>query len=212
MHTAAQTVSKLLPYAAEASWVTGRWKALEKYTSLAPPGIGEDFNVKLGRALLALQQQNTDLFKSSLKDLRERIARSLSNATTASLGACRDTMLKLHVLTELEMIAGTDSEGPVQPANVLDSLNRRIEVIGAFLNDKQYLLGIRRAAMQLSRYFLRGILLYMDANLVQLGVLQRGYCISVAHKRSTRTKGQRHTSVIQCCAPCVSTGRRIGNN
>ncbi|KAG4443512.1 hypothetical protein IFR05_000985 [Cadophora sp. M221] len=151
MHTAAQTVSKLLPFAAEASWATGRWATLEKYTSLAPPGIGEDFNVNIGRALLALQKGDEDLFKSSVKSLRVRIARSLSNATTSSLGACHDTMLKLHVLTELEMIAGTGQSPSDHLPGILESLNRRLEVIGAFLNDKQYLLGIRRAAMQLSR-------------------------------------------------------------
>ncbi|KAH6705183.1 protein kinase-like protein rad3 [Leptodontidium sp. MPI-SDFR-AT-0119] len=151
MHTAAQTVSKLLPFAAEASWATGRWATLAKYTSLAPPGIGEDFNVNIGRALLALQKGNEDLFTSNVKSLRDRIARSLSNATTSSLGACHDTMLKLHVLTELEMIAGTGQAASDNLPGILESLNRRLEVIGAFLNDKQYLLGIRRAAMQLSR-------------------------------------------------------------
>ena len=61
-------------------------------------------------------------------------------------------MLKFHVLVELEMIAGTDSAGDIERIQILESLNRRLEVIGAYLNDKQYLLGIRRAAMQLSRY------------------------------------------------------------
>src|SRR6187402_225382 len=134
MHTATQTVSKLLPFAVEASWATGRWATLDKYASMAQHGIGDDFNVSIGRALLALQKKNTELFKSSVRLLREQIARSLSPATTASLGACHDNMLKLHVLTELEMIAGTDQDS-VEPANIIESLNRRLEVIGAFLND-----------------------------------------------------------------------------
>ncbi|EKD14277.1 phosphatidylinositol 3 [Drepanopeziza brunnea f. sp. 'multigermtubi' MB_m1] len=148
MHNASQTVSKLLPFAAEASWATGRWATLAKYSSLAPPGITEDFNVNVGRALLALHAKNTDLFKSRVAALREKIARSVSNATTSSLGTSHDTILKFHVLTELEMIAGADNN--VAAPDILESLNRRLEVIGAFLNDKQYLLGIRRAAMQLS--------------------------------------------------------------
>lgn len=150
MHTATKTVSRLLPFATEASWLTGRWATLEKYTKLAPKNGGDDFNVKVGQALLALHKKDTDSFTSTVKSLREQIACSMSNSNTHSLGACHDTMLKFHVLTELEMVAGTDSE--VDRTNVLDSLNRRLEVIGAYLNDKQYLLGIRRAAMQLSRY------------------------------------------------------------
>ncbi|OWP07483.1 protein kinase rad [Marssonina coronariae] len=150
MHKTSQTVSQLLPFATEASWTTGRWAALAKYTSLAPPGITEDFNVNLGRALLALQKQDINVFRSGVNSLRERIGRSLSSATTSSIGTCHDSMLKLHVLNELELIAGTDKDAGTEPANILESLSGRLEVIGAFLSDKQYLLGIRRAAMQLS--------------------------------------------------------------
>ncbi|PBP17844.1 phosphatidylinositol 3 [Diplocarpon rosae] len=150
MHKTSQTICKLLPFATEASWTTGRWAALAKYTSLAPSGITEDFNVNLGRALLALQKRDINEFRSGVNSLRERIGRSLSSATTSSIGTCHDTMLKLHVLNELELIAGTDEDAGIEPANILESLSGRLEVIGAFLNDKQYLLGVRRAAMQLS--------------------------------------------------------------
>ena len=151
MHTATQTVSPLLPFATEASWATGRWAALEKYTSLLPRTPGEDFNISIGRSLLALHKQDTGLFTSIIQSLREQIACSLSTSTTSSIAACHDTMLKFHVLTELEMIAGT-ADSTTGRANIIDTLSRRLEVIGAYLNDKQYLLGIRRAAMQLSRY------------------------------------------------------------
>lgn len=150
MHTATQTVSNLLPFATEASWATGRWAALEKYTSLVQKSPGEDFNVSIGRSLLALQKKDTNLFTSSIQSLREQIACSLSTSTTSSIAACHDNMLRFHVLTELEMIAGTAKDTSTERTNILETLNRRLEVIGAYLNDKQYLLGIRRAAMQLS--------------------------------------------------------------
>lgn len=152
MHTATHNVSSLLPFATEASWATGRWIALEKYTSLVPKSPGEDFNVSIGRSLLALYKKDTELFTSTIQSLREQIACSLSSATTSSIGACHDTFLKFHVLTELEMIAGTTKDTSNERANILESLSRRLEVLGAYLNNKQYLLGIRRAAMQLSRY------------------------------------------------------------
>jgi serine/threonine-protein kinase ATR len=169
MQTMTQTVSKLLPFAAEASWATGRWEALEKYTSMASKENGEDFNVSLGRSLLLLKKTALEKdslgkdalagaileiekpFKESIRSLREQIAQSLSPSTTSSLSVSHDNMLKLHVLTELEMIAGTGINAP-QPGKILESLDRRLEVIGAYLNDKQYLLGIRRAVMQLSRF------------------------------------------------------------
>ena len=150
MHTATKTVSKLLPFATEASWATGRWAALERYSRLAAEINGEDFNISIGRALLALHRKDVAQFTTCVRTLREQIACSLTTATTPSLSACHDDMLKFHVLTELEMIAGTDSPD-IRREQVLESLNRRLEVVGAYLNDKQYLLGIRRAAMQLSR-------------------------------------------------------------
>lgn len=158
METATPNISRLLPFATEASWATGRWDVLEKYASMAPKESGEDFNIRIGQALLALHKGKgeTTQFKPIISSIRENIACSLSEPMTASLAACHDTMLKLHVLTELEMIAGTNGLGTVDHTNVdrtkiIESLDRRIEVIGAYLNDKQYLLGIRRAAMNLSR-------------------------------------------------------------
>lgn len=152
MHTATQTVSNLLPFATEASWATGRWAALEKWTSLQPKGPSEDFNVSIGRSLLALYKKDTNLFTSTIRSLRDQIACSLSTSMTSSIAACHDNMLKFHVLTELEMIAGTAEDASIERTNILESLNRRLEVLGAYLNEKQYLLGIRRASMQLSRY------------------------------------------------------------
>ena len=157
MKTATPTVSRLLPFAVEASWATGRWEVLEKYTSMAQKESEEDFNIRIGQALLSLHKHEgrTIEFESIIGSIRENIACSLSEPMTASLAASHDNMLKLHVLTELEMIAGTNGPNTVDRTQVdrikvTESLSRRIEVIGAYLNDKQYLLGIRRAAMDLS--------------------------------------------------------------
>lgn len=155
MSQSTSTVSKLLPFATEASWATGRWDMLEKYVTIAPVEIGGDFNVNVGRVLLALRNKDFSAFDGTIKSLREHIAGALSTDTTASLGACHDSMLRLHVLTELEMIAQASREDKPQRREVLTSLERRLEVIGAYLNDKQYLLGLRRAAMLLSKYVKR---------------------------------------------------------
>lgn len=140
-------VHKLLPYAAEASWVTGKWDVLSKYLEILPLDIGGDFNMNVGHLLGALRRHNLEAFTSTISDIRESIARKLSGPMTDSFHACHDAMLRLHVLTDLEMIASTvEDRGRVE---VLESLERRLQVIGAHPNDQQYLLGIRRAAMQL---------------------------------------------------------------
>jgi serine/threonine-protein kinase ATR len=147
------TMGLLLPFATEASWATERWGALEKYTEMATSEAGEDFNVSVGKALLALRRDRDPMmFTSSVRALRRQIACSLSRSTTSSIGSFHDSMLKFHVLTELEMIAGTDSDEEIPRHQLIESLDRRLETIGAYLNDKQYLLGIRRAAMQRSRF------------------------------------------------------------
>ncbi|KFY23332.1 hypothetical protein V493_05913 [Pseudogymnoascus sp. VKM F-4281 (FW-2241)] len=143
-------VPKVLPFATEASWATSRWNMLEKYVAKAPVEIAGDFNVNIGRVLLAFRDRNFKVFDAAVKSLREHIASSLSADTTSSLGSCHDSMLRLHVLTELDMIAHS-SDDASQRQQVLLSLDRRLEVVGAYLNDKQYLLSLRRAAMQLSR-------------------------------------------------------------
>jgi serine/threonine-protein kinase ATR len=151
MHKTSSAVSKLLPFAAEASWATGRWDTLQNYLSLVPEENSGDFNIGIGRALLALHRKDGETFARTIRSLREQIASSLSPSTTSSLSVCHDTILKFHVLTELEMIAGTNGAKDIPRQPVLESLSRRLEPIGSYLNDKQYLLGIRRAAMQLSR-------------------------------------------------------------
>ena len=148
MHKTNSAISKLLPFAAEASWATGRWDMLQKYLSHAPPATGGDFNISVGRTLLALHRRDSEEFKSIISTLREHIACSLSPSTTSSLGPCHDVMLKCHVLTELEMLANPSE---VERKELFESLDRRLEAIGAYRNDKQYLLGIRRAVMQLNR-------------------------------------------------------------
>lgn len=151
MYQVSPVSRRLLPFAVEASWSTGRWTTLEKHLKDAPVDIGGDFNVSVGHALLALRNdESSTRFIDIVRELRESLASRLSLSTTASLQVCHDSMLKFHVLTELEMIAGTDGSNAPRQA-VLQSLDRRLEVVGAYLNDKQYLLGIRRAAMQLSR-------------------------------------------------------------
>jgi len=102
--------------------------------------------------------------------LREKVAGSMSYATTASLRASHDLMLRCHVLSDLEMIVDkpVTEDGTGQP--ILAALDRRLEVLGAYVSDKQYLLGVRRAAMELVRYvdfvlYLGHWLIVLDQNM-----------------------------------------------
>ncbi|KAL2181037.1 phosphatidyl inositol 3-kinase-like protein [Thermothelomyces heterothallicus CBS 202.75] len=148
----ANTVNRIAPFAVEASWATGRWQTLEKYLRLYNAGdVSEVFNLGVGQALLCLKDGNVDKFREHIQMLRDKVSGSLTYSTTSSLRASHDAMLKCHVLGDLELIANDKFKGDGDRQSVLLALERRLEVLGAYVSDKQYLLGIRRAAMELMR-------------------------------------------------------------
>ncbi|KAF2747396.1 hypothetical protein M011DRAFT_458655 [Sporormia fimetaria CBS 119925] len=141
-----------LPFAAEAAWSTGKWSHLERLLDSQSQQISGnvDFNVGIGRALLALRGHQTDRFKAIVASLRASVARGLSPVSTSSLQACHDSLVRLHVLQEIEAISGISQNSAVGRDSIIENLERRLEVLGAYPSDKKYLLGIRRAVMQLS--------------------------------------------------------------
>ncbi|KAK3693605.1 hypothetical protein B0T22DRAFT_401698 [Podospora appendiculata] len=147
-----ETVSKLVPFAVEASWVTSRWQTLEKYLRLYTAGdISEVFNLGIAQALLHLKDGDLKSFGNHVQMIRDTVAGSLSYSSTSSLRTCHDGMLKCHVLSDLEMIANEKGIGNGDQQAVIKALERRLEVLGAYVGDKQYVLGIWRAAMELMR-------------------------------------------------------------
>ena len=139
-----------LPFAVEASWVTGKWEKLRTYLSSTSDSAEADFNVELGRALLALSEDRVEEFSRLLDRLRQNTARGLSVTNTTSLQGCHEFLLRFHVLTEIEMISGIHGRLIGDKSSLLASLGQRLDVLGPFHSDKQYLLGLRRATMQLS--------------------------------------------------------------
>ncbi|KAJ5731044.1 uncharacterized protein N7483_005552 [Penicillium malachiteum] len=154
--------SRFLPFAVEASWITGRWSKLKGYLELcAEQGTG-DFNVGIGSALHSLRerlenndsevQQDPGAFAKVIDELRLNVAKSLTANSIASLQSCHDDMLRLHALADVEAIANAGAGNPSYP-DLPAALKRRLDVLGGYIADKQYLLGIRRAAMELAGGF-----------------------------------------------------------
>ncbi|KAL9566383.1 hypothetical protein ACKAV7_009298 [Fusarium commune] len=152
MHTDASTDNKIMPYAVEAAWVTGRWESLTKFTKRFRGDPIEDFNISIATLFEKLRAKDKpeELIKI-MKDIRVKISSSMNAASTSSLQACHDLLLKSHVLTDVEIIIGTKAGDEVARQKTAALLERRLEIIGAYMNDKQYLLGIRRATMELTR-------------------------------------------------------------
>ena len=140
-----------LPFAVEASWVTGKWTKLKQYLAPFAKASGGDFNVGIGRALLALSEDDNNQFSQILENLRQDTARSLSASNTSSLQACQEAMLKLHAITEVDTISNIHDINDGGKLALLASLNKKLDLLGTFVSKKNYILGLRRAAMHLSR-------------------------------------------------------------
>ncbi|KAK3935676.1 protein kinase rad3 [Diplogelasinospora grovesii] len=137
------------PFAVEAAWSLGDFDKVQEHLGRCDEGyISDNFNLGIARALLSLRSQGEDpslqKFWTWMGDLRARVVHSMSYSSTASLRACHDALLQCHVLTDLEIIV---KASVMQRDGVLPALGRRREVVGAYVGDKQYLVGVGRAAM-----------------------------------------------------------------
>lgn len=152
MHTDVAKDNKIMPYAVEAAWVTGRWESLAKFTKRFHGNITQDFNISLATIFDSLHKgHDPDKILMTLQGMREKISSSMNTSATASLQACHDLLLKCHVLTDVEIIIGAKSGDEEAHKKTTALLERRLEIIGAYSQDKQYLLGVRRAVMELTR-------------------------------------------------------------
>lgn len=152
MHLQQATQSKIIPFAVEAAWATGRWERLAKYLDLARSSDAAyiDFDVAIGEVFRDLQRGQVENLLPTVRSIRERIAASMGVTETASIQACHDIMLRCHVLADLELVISAQGEGQ-ENQKVLNMLERRLSVLGSHLEDKQYLLSIQRAAIELRR-------------------------------------------------------------
>ena len=100
---------------------------------------------------MALRHNSRPDFQGIIEELRELLAKSMSPSSTTSVQASHDHLVKLHALYEVETVSGMGSGIVTDRETILENLDRRLDIIGAYTSDKQYLLGLRRAAMTLSR-------------------------------------------------------------
>ena len=140
-----------LPFAVEACWTTSKYSKLDDYVRLMPD-TSNNFNVGVGQALSALFHNDNELFTTTIQHLQRITAQSLSTTNTSSLQECHQYMLQFHVLAEVETIGCSAGRIDFEKPNLLKSLNQRLDILGPFMADKQYILALRRATMELAGY------------------------------------------------------------
>ncbi|GAM33244.1 ATR checkpoint kinase [Talaromyces pinophilus] len=145
--------SKLFPFALEASISTGKWSKLEKYLKVCPKENATDFTVGIASALNALRNGDKSAFNEIVQKLRLNTTRSMTANSTMSLQTCHDMLLQLHALSDVEAIVNADIQTGITKTELVDTLDHRLDLLGVYISEKQYLLGLRRAAMELSTGF-----------------------------------------------------------
>ena len=142
--------SRLVPFAVEASWITGRWAKLHSYLQNCQEHDTGEFSIGIGSALNAFRLGDKKVFRNIINSLRLNVAKTMTANSSASLQSCHNSIFKLHALAEVECIAYSSNEGANSASVVWDALNRRLDVLGGYITDKQYLLGLRRGIMELA--------------------------------------------------------------
>jgi serine/threonine-protein kinase ATR len=146
---APDSLSTALPFAAEASWITGKWDVLQRLLANQTASNSQDFNVGIGKAFLAIRGQDPLQFQTIISSLRATISRGFSPSTTASLSNAHSHLIRLHALYEIELLSPFSKCRPYNE-EVMPTLAGRLEILGSLTDDKQYILGIRRAALDLA--------------------------------------------------------------
>jgi len=134
----------------EASLWTAKWEKLGEYLMLCPEESTSDFTIGIASALNALRKGDKAAFHETVEGLRLSRAKQMTSNTTSSLQSCHDELLQLHALSEIEAIVGADEQTPSARAKLINALDHRLDLLGVYTSEKQYLLGLRRAAMRLS--------------------------------------------------------------
>ncbi|KAK3703151.1 serine/threonine-protein kinase M1 [Vermiconidia calcicola] len=129
---------------AEAHWMIGDMDGLKRRLDSEPLAISTDFNVGIGRILSTFKNASGDERTELITQLRRSVTQSMTLARTSSVQASHDDLKKLHVLYEIEALSSRDLSKPKDVAGILE---RRLAIIGSYVQDKQYVLGIRRVVM-----------------------------------------------------------------
>ncbi|EEP77729.1 hypothetical protein UREG_02578 [Uncinocarpus reesii 1704] len=146
------TLPRMLPFAVEASWVTSKWDRLAQYIPDRSKTGAMDFNIGVGSALIAIRN-NDEQLKNKIKELRLTVAKGLTSNSVSSFQSCHDSIAKLHVLAEIDILSSIKTETSRAHETLYDTLDRRLAILGGCISDKQYTLGVRRAIMELSPSF-----------------------------------------------------------
>ncbi|KAF2724888.1 hypothetical protein K431DRAFT_261173 [Polychaeton citri CBS 116435] len=140
--------TKLASFAVESLWTIGDMNGLEACLQALSKDRTNDFNVGIGKILVAASKKNQEEFADQIKMLRKSSIANLTTTGVNSLQVCHQDLRKLHVLQEIEALWRCNGD-EVTVGRLSASLDKRLAAVGSYISDKQYILGARRAIMGL---------------------------------------------------------------
>jgi serine/threonine-protein kinase ATR len=132
---------QLKPYAIESAWASAQFVELER---LLQNDHSEDFTSSIGRALLHCNRGDLDAAFRALDQISCAVAQELTPNAITSLENCHESLRKTHVVEDLRLLMSTEADSKLPN---LETLRKRLDILGSNVRDKQYILLIRRAAM-----------------------------------------------------------------
>jgi serine/threonine-protein kinase ATR len=142
----------------EAAWRLGRWDSLEDFVSKPHKPT---FESKIGEIFSAAKAVGGTFLPLAFRNARESIIPQLAAAGMESYRRAYDSILKLHVLFELEQFLSTDFDSLEDGATMsrlnvlLDSWENRLKLAAPTLRAQEPILITRRVLLQ-DMSFVRG--------------------------------------------------------
>ena len=135
--------TRLLSMVVEAHWMAGDFEGMVGSLSSTALDSFNDFNVGIGHLLSAVAKGDVEIKQSLIKGLRKMVTQNMTVNRTSSIQTSHEELKKLHILHEIEALSSGRSSG----AEEMGNLEKRLDVVGSYVSDKQYLLGVRRAVI-----------------------------------------------------------------
>mmetsp|Transcript_49692 Transcript_49692/g.89243 ORF Transcript_49692/g.89243 Transcript_49692/m.89243 type:complete len:2221 (+) Transcript_49692:337-6999(+) len=148
-------LSELRPAAVEAAWQLASWDRLSE--ALETPSTSKaqdtsDFQVQLGRALLAFHERKEEKLTSILRETTLQVTRAAASAARESYTRAYQHLLRLHVLSDIGWLwnrqADAGNSKASDPGSLAKNLLKRCEVTTASFSARQLLLSPLRVALQ----------------------------------------------------------------
>lgn len=141
---AGHETTQIQSMAIEAQWMMGDVEGCVLRAGGGKPTETQESDIGVGRLLAATAAGDDRSLLAQLSHLRTSIARGMTETGTSSLQACHAELRQLHALYEIEAINGSEAQ---QNTRFFETSSKRLDALGSYTADKQYVVGLRRAIM-----------------------------------------------------------------